>query len=119
MEVPISGTLSNAYPTNNKFARNILPTSIKFIQCQSVLRNALKSSPNDSIEELWKSINNHTNIQYDHYNSIKFHFIQEDKLKGQLTCKGSFFISVSKYSLSQLNHNWSTLPKKIFNFTLA
>ena len=29
--------------TNNKFGLNILPASVKFIQCQSVLRNALKS----------------------------------------------------------------------------
>ena len=95
--------------------------------CQSVLRNALKSSPNDSIKELWKSTNNHTNIQYDNYNSTKdvlkkFHSTQEDKLKDQLTCQGSFFKSVSKYSLSQLNHIWSIsqskLPKNIFNFTV-
>ena len=90
LEVPISGTLSNAYLTNNKFGLNILPASVKFTQCQSVLRNALKSSPNDSIKELWKSTNNHTNIQYDKYNSTKdvlkkFHSTQEDKLKDQLT----------------------------------
>ena len=127
LEVPISGTLSNAYLTNNKFGLNILPASVKFTQCQSVLRNALKSSPNDSIKELWKSTNNHTNIQYDNYNSTKdvlkkFHSTQEDKLKDQLTCQGSFFKSVSKYSLSQLNHIWSIsqskLPKNIFNFTV-
>ena len=47
LEVPISGTLSNAYLTNNKFGSNILPASVKFIQCQS--------SPNDPIKELWKS----------------------------------------------------------------
>ena len=127
LEVPVSGTLSNAYLTNNKFGLNILPASVKFTQCQSVLRNALKSSPNDSIKELWKSTNNHTNIQYDNYNSTKdvlkkFHSTQEDKLKDQLTCQGSFFKSVSKYSLSQLNHIWSIsqskLPKNIFNFTV-
>ena len=68
LEIPISGTLSNIYLTHNKFGLNILPASVKFIQCQTVLRNALKTSPNDSIKELWKSTNNHTNIQYDIYN---------------------------------------------------
>ncbi len=63
LEVPISGTLSNVYLTSNKFGLNIIPTSIKFTQCQTVLRNALKTSPNDSIKELWKSTNNYTNIQ--------------------------------------------------------
>ena len=45
----------------------------------------LKTSPNESIKQLWKSTNQHTNIQYDVYNSTKnilkeFHSIQEDKL---------------------------------------
>ena len=35
LEVPISGTLSNACLTNNKFGLSILPASVKFIQCQS------------------------------------------------------------------------------------
>ena len=60
LEVPISGTLSNVFLTRNKFGLNILPASVKmakFIQCQTVLRHALKTSPNDSIKELWKSTN--------------------------------------------------------------
>jgi hypothetical protein len=88
--------ISNIYLTYNKFCLNILPASVKFIQCQTVLRNALKTSPNYSIKELWKSTNNHTNIQYDIYNSTKevlkdFHSGQEDKLQHRLICQGSFF----------------------------
>ena len=71
LEVPISGTVSNAYLTNNKFGLNILLTSVKFIHCQSVLFNALKSSPKDSIKELWNSTNNHTTSQYDNFTSTK------------------------------------------------
>ena len=115
------------YLTHNKFGLNILPASVKFIQCQTVLRNALKTSPNDSIKELWKSTNNHTDIQYDIYNSIKevlkdFHSGQEDKLQHRLICQGSFFSNVAKFSFSQLNTLWSAaqskLPKNIFNFTV-
>ena len=96
LEIPINGTLSNIYLTRDKFGFNILPVSIKFIQCQTVLRNVLKLSPNDSIKELWKSTNSHTNIQYDVYNSTKqvlkeFQSGQEDKLKNHLICQGSFF----------------------------
>ncbi|CAB4025973.1 Hypothetical predicted protein, partial [Paramuricea clavata] len=127
LEVPISGTLSNIFLTRNKFGLNIIPASVKFIQCQTVLRNALKTSPNDSINELWQSTNNHTNIQYDSYNSTKevlktFHSQQENKLRDRLKCQGSFFENVSKFSLSQLNAIWSVsqskLPKNIFNFTI-
>jgi hypothetical protein len=127
LEIPISGTLNNIYLTHNKFGLNILPASVKFIQYQTVLRNALKTSPNDSIKELWKSTKNHTNIQYDIYNSTKevpkaFHPGQEDKLQHRLICQGSFFSIVAKFSFSHLNTLWSAaqskLPKNIFNFTV-
>ena len=127
LEIPINGTLSNIYLTRDKFGFNILPASIKFIQCQTVLRNVLKSSPNDSIKELWKSTNSHTNIQYDVYNSTKqvlkeFQSGQEDKLKNHLICQGSFFAHASKFSLSRFNVIWSAaqsnLPRNIFNFTI-
>jgi hypothetical protein len=100
---------------------------VKFIQCQTVLRKALKLSPNQSINELWKSTKTHTNIQYDFYSSTKevlkdFRSEHEDKLKNQLTCQESFFSNVTKFSLSHLNKVWSTaqskLPKNIYNFTI-
>ena len=126
LEVPVSGTLSNVYLSRNKFGQNIIPPSIKFTQCQTVHRNALKSSPNDNMKELWTSTSNHTNVQYDSYKSTKevlksFHLTQEDKLN-RLTCQGSFLSNVSKFSLLPLNALWSTsqskLPKNIFNFTI-
>ena len=49
LEVPISGTLSTIFPTNNKFGLSIHPPSVKFIQCQTVLRIALKPSPNEPL----------------------------------------------------------------------
>ena len=127
LEIPISGTLSSVFLTCSKFGQSIYPPSVKFIQCQTVLRQALKLSPNESINELWKSTNTHTNIQYDVYNSTKevlkdFRSEHEEKLQNQLTCQGSFFSSVTKFSLSKLNKMWSTaqskLPKNIFNFTI-
>ncbi len=122
LDVPVSGTLSNVFLTRNKFGLSIIPPSIKFTQCQSTLRNALRSSPNDSVKHLWKLTSNHTNIQYDAYNSTKevikqFRSSQEDKLENHLTSQGSFFSSIS-----QVNMIWSTcqskLPKNIFNFTI-
>ena len=40
---------------------NILFPSTKFVQCQTVLRNALKTSQNEDIKALWKSTSNHIN----------------------------------------------------------
>ncbi len=127
LEIPICGTLSNVYLTRNNFGQNILPASVKFTQCQTVLRNALKTSPNETINELWKSTNKHTNIQYDVYNSTKdvlkdFRSGHKDKLQNQLLSQGSFFSHVTKFSLSQFNTLWSVaqskLPKNIFSFTI-
>ena len=52
LEIPISGTLSNVYLTRTKFGLNIIPPSAKFVQCQATIRNALKSSINQSITRL-------------------------------------------------------------------
>ncbi|CAB3999364.1 Hypothetical predicted protein [Paramuricea clavata] len=126
-DIPISGTLSTVFLTRNKFGLSICPPSVKFIQCQTVLRKALKTSPNEAINDLWKATSNSKNIQYDVYNSTKqvlkdFRSGQEDKLHTQLTCQGSFFTNMTKFSLSQLTKIWSAcqsnLPKNIFNFTV-
>ena len=69
LEIPISGTLSAAFMPSHKFGLNICPTSIKFIQCQTIMRNALKSSPNTEINEFWKSTSGNKNVPYDAYTS--------------------------------------------------
>ena len=103
LEIPISGTLT--FLTRNKFERNIIPLVVKFIQCRTVVRKALKTSPNEAINELWKATSNSKNIQYDVYNSTKqvlkdFRSGQEDKLQNQLTCQGPFFTNITMFSLS-------------------
>ncbi|CAB3993797.1 Hypothetical predicted protein, partial [Paramuricea clavata] len=109
LDVPISGTLSTVFLTNNKFGLSIYPPSVKFIQCQTVLRKALKSSPNESTNDLWRATSNHTNIQYDAYNSTKevlkdFHSGHENKLLNQLTSQGSFFCSVTEFAYLSLTN---------------
>ncbi len=127
LEIPVSGTLANVYLSSNKFGLNIFPPSVKFAQCQTVARNALKTSPNGSIKDLWKTTCNHKNIQYDVYSSTKevlknFNSGQENKLQNHLVLQGSFFSKVIKFSLSMVNSIWSKsqskLPTNIFNFTV-
>ena len=122
-----TGTLSAVYLTHNKFGLNIQPPSLKFTQCQVVQRNALKTSPNEAIKELWRSTNNGKNVQYDVYSSTKeilrdFRSNQENKLQNHLHFQGSFFSHVQQFSNQQLNKVWSIaqsqLPKNIFNFTM-
>ena len=127
LEIPVSGTLSNVYLANNKFGLNIYPSSIKFAQCQTVARNALKTSPNASIKNLWKETSDSKNIQYDVYSTTKeilksFNSQQQIKLQSHLVVQGSFFLNVIKFSLKKLNSLWSksqsNLPKNIYNFTI-
>ena len=128
LEIPVSGTLSNVYLAHNKFGLNIYPPSVKFAQCQIVARNALKTSPNASIKNLWKETSDSRNIQYDVYSTTKevlksFNSQQQIKLQNHLVVQGSFFSNVIKFSLKKLNSLWSksqsNLPKNIYNFTIC
>ena len=49
LDIPISGTLSNVFLERNKFGLNICPPSVKFTQCQTVLRSSLKESQTGSL----------------------------------------------------------------------
>ena len=127
LEISICGTLSNIVLTKTKFGLNIYPPSTKFVQCQTVARKVLKSSPNKDIQTLWKSTRISTNLQYESYKDTKqvpkaFRSNQEDRLKSHLVSQGSFFSSVTSHSLPNFNSIWSSaqsnLPKNIFNFTV-
>ena len=90
LELPISATLSNVLLPHNKFGLNIILPSTKFLQCQTVSRKALKSSPNEAI-----------NNQYDKYKNTKdvlntIRKQHEDKLQHHLISQGSFFYNIIK-----------------------
>ena len=75
---------------------NIYPPSTKFIQCQTIARNVLKSSPNEDIQTLWKPTDTHTNLQCDKYKDTKqvlkaFRSNQDDRLTSCLVSQGSFY----------------------------
>jgi hypothetical protein len=127
LELPISATLSNLLLPHNKFGLNIILPSTKFVQCQTVSRNALKASPNEEIKNLWSVTSNYKNVQYDTYKSTKdvlrhVRNEHEDKLQHHLSLQGSFFSNIMKYSTISFNSIWSSvqskLPKNIFNFSI-
>ena len=51
LSLPISATLSGISLSYNQFGRNLQLPSVKFLQCQTVLRSCLRSS-NDAITSL-------------------------------------------------------------------
>ena len=127
LELPVSATLSNVLLPQNKFGLNIILPSTKFIQCQTVSRVALRSSPNVDINNLWAVTSTNKNIQYDIYNDTKdvlkaVRKENEERLQNQLISQGSFFSTILNISTSTFNSLWSSvqskLPKNIFNFTI-
>lgn len=127
LELPISATLSNVLLPHNKFGLNLILPSTKFLQCQTISRKVLKSSPNDEIKNLWMATSNHKNVQYDKYKNTKdvlntIRKENEKRLQNHLISQGSFFSNIIKYSTLSLNSIWSSvqnkLPKNIFNFTI-
>ena len=71
LELPISATLSDVLLLWNKYGLNIILHSTKFLQCQTVSRKALKTSPNEATNNLWKDTSNSKNVQYDYYKNTK------------------------------------------------
>ena len=67
LELPISATLSGIILSKNQLGLSLQSPSMKFLQCQAVQRNILKSSLNENIRSLWKTIYEGSNIQYDIY----------------------------------------------------
>ena len=127
LELPISSTLSTLILQNSKCGINFVSPSKKFVQCRTVLRNALKSSPNPDFNLLWTATSNGTNIQYDKYKNTKqvLTAIQkdhEDRINHELTSQGFIMSSILKLSNFKVRDIWSTvlqnIPKNIFNFMI-
>ena len=127
LELPVSATLSTIFLSKTKFGLNIQLPSTKFMQCQVILRNALKSSTNQEVRDLWRCTSSNMNVQYDTYQNSKgvlkdFRASHEERLQNHLVSQGSFFSFVTDQSLLRLNSIWSTvqskMPKNIFNFTI-
>ena len=127
LDLPISATLSAITLSHKNFGLSLQLPSVKFIQCQTVLRSALKSSQDDTITRLWKNTNCGTNIQYDTYKNAK-HVLKTiradhaEKLQSKLPSQGFIISFLLEKSLKRLNSLWSkaqsSLPTNIFNFTI-
>ena len=126
LDLPISATLSGIILSCNQFGLNRQLPTVKFIQCQTVLRNALRPSKSDNITSLWKSTSCSMNVKYDSYKNTKpvlkaLRQQHTEKLQSQLTSQGfiiSFLLEHSMTSLSSLWSAQSKLPKNIFNFSI-
>jgi len=104
----------------------VLPYT-KFMQCQVVLRNALKLSPNSGINALWSISSIGCNIHYDQFCNTKqvLYAIQndnEDRIRHDLNSQGFILTSTLLHASSKTHGLWSkvqkNMPRNIFNFTI-
>ena len=114
-----------AYKCNIQFSL-VLP-STKFIECQTTMPNALKSSSNHDIQCLWAETSNGTNLQYDQFNNTKqvlktIQHDHEERINNTLLSQGLVLSSILKFACNKTNSLWSTvqqsLPRNIFNFSI-
>ena len=112
LELPISATLSSLVLSKSKYRISLILPSAKFIQCQVVTRNALKSPPNSDINLLWSSSSVGCNIQYDQFRNTKqvLNAIQndnEDRIHHELKSQGFILSSILLHASSRTRNHWS------------
>ena len=71
LELPISATISSLIMNKSRYGIILVLPSTKYIECQTVIRNSLKSSPNFDIKSVWAETSYGTNLQYDQFQNTK------------------------------------------------
>ena len=126
-ELPISATLSTLILPKSTYGINCILPSTKFLQCQTVIRNSLRSSPNSDINSLWAQTSIGCNNQYDQYKNTKqvLTAIQKDnenRITHELKSQELIISCILTQASSKTRSLWSTvqqsMPKNIFNFSL-
>ena len=107
LELPIRATISSLILNKSRYGINLILPSTKFIECQTVIRNVLKSSPNLDIKPLWAETSFGTNLQYDQFQNTKqvLKSIQrdhEERINNTLLSQGLVISSVIKHSCQNL-----------------
>ena len=127
LELPIYSTFSSLTLSTSRYGINLILPSAKFIECQTIIRNALKSSPNPDINSLWADTSYGTNLQYDQFQNTKqvlkaAQHEHEDRIKNTLLSQGLVISSILKYSCQRTASIWSivqqSMPRNIFNFSI-
>ena len=127
LDLPISATFSSLILKTSRYGINLILPSVKFVECQTIIRNELKSSPNPDIKSLWVDTSYGTNLQYDQFQNTKqvlkaVQHEHEDRIKNTLLSQGLVISSILKFSCQTTSRFWSTvqqnMPRNIFNFSI-
>ena len=112
--------------SKSQFGLDIHDISTKFKQCQVVVRQCLKNSENQDINQL-HHLSNDKSKQYDSFNSTRnilksIRQNMSEKVKKDLTTQGLVVRHAWDLTLTSTKSIWCTvqkyMPKNIFNFTI-
>ena len=126
LDLPVSATLSSLALPKTKYGINLILPSTKYSQSQTVVRNALKSSPSPEINTLWAQTSLGCNVQYQYQNTKQaLNAVQKDnemRITHELKSQGFIISSILTHASSKTRSLWSTvqqsMPKNIFNYSI-
>ena len=112
--------------SKSKFGLNIVDVSMKFTQCQTVIRKKLSNVENEDTQLIYQLIREKSNINYDHFitskNVIKdLRERKQEHITRNLTTQNLVVKALWQESFTENVKTWNTvlnkLPKNIYNFT--
>ena len=126
LEIPISGTLDICMLSKKKFGIGLVEPSTKFIQCQSVIRSKLKSSPNSDIRLIHERTKTGNKLVFDRFQSTRAVSKEiggkKEKHIVDLPSQGHVMRAIWADTCERLCSIWPTvqskMPKNIYNFTI-
>ena len=126
LEIPANGTVDIIMLSKSKFGLNIVDVSMKFTQCQTIIRKKLSNAENEDTQLIYQLIREKSNINYDHFitskNAIKdLRERKQEHIARDLTTQSLVVKALWQESFAENVKTWNTalnkLPKNIYNFT--
>ena len=71
LEIPADCTVDIIMLSKSKFGLNIVDVSMKFTQCQTIIRKKLSNAENEDTQLIYQLIREKSNINYDHFITSK------------------------------------------------
>ena len=126
LEIPANDTVDIVMLSKSKFGLNIVDVSMKFTQCQTIIRKKLSNAENEDTQLIYQLIREKSNINYDHFitskNVIKdLRERKQEHITSSLTTQSLVVKALWQESFTENVKTWNTalnkLPKNIYNFT--
>ena len=126
LEIPANGTVDIIMLSKSKFGLNIVDVSMKFTQCQTIIRRKLSNAESEDTPLIYQLIREKSNINCDHFitskNVIKdLRERKQEHITRDLTTQSLAVKALWQESFAKNVKTWNTalnkLPKNIYNFT--